>query len=263
MPKVNPNLLSLDDAKSKAQLMGFNDPNPVAESDTLYKFTDPNFPTTLETNIVTGAFSISYDLASDRSPIANRPPASEIAATEFQAVLSTASDLPSDLTGPVVPEYYKLENGSLTKVLSLSEADVTKVSLFREPYDNLPSLTANPFQSNVWAMVGGAEQKDQQMIAAEYHYFPVDPTQYSTYPIITPQQAYSELQNNQEFIASLGQYKDGDTVTIRNVYLAYFDPNTPGDFYQPVYVFDSVETNHENSFVGYIPAVNPSYYSGH
>ncbi len=262
MPKVNPNLLSLDTAKYKANQMGFNDPNPVAESDTLYKFTDPKYPTTLTTNIVTNAFSISYDLAADRSPIANRPPAAEIAATQFRATLSSAGNLPADLTGPMIPEYFKLESGQLVKVLALSEADVTKVNLFRKPYDKLPSVTAKPDQSNVWGIISGAQQGNQQIMAAEYHYFPVDETQYSTYPLITPQEAFANLQNGKEHIASLGQYKDGDSLKIRKVYLAYYDPDTPSDFYQPVYVFDSGDNDSANSFVGYVPAVNPSYYTG-
>ncbi len=261
MPKVNANLLSLDSAKSKATQMGFNDPNPVQESDTLYKFTNKSFPSTLVTNIITNTFSISYDLVADRSPIINRPPAPEIAATAFRSILSAANNLPDDLTGPMVPEYFKLDSGRLTRVLALSEADVTKVNLFRKPYDKLPSLTAKPNESNVWGIISGAQQKDQQIVAAEYHYFPVDETQFSTYPIITSEQAFNELQAGREYVASAGQYKEGDALKIRKVYLAYFDPSISSDFYQPIYVFDSGDNDSANSFIGYVPAVDPAYYS--
>ena len=147
-------------------------------------------------------------------------------------------------------------------VISLSEADVVKVNLFRKSYDNLPSVTADPKQSNVWAIVSGGQQKDQQIIAAQYHYYPVDESQYATYPIITPQQAFAELQAGNEYVAQMGQYKDGDSLKVRNIYLAYFDPDSPSDFYQPVYVFDSGENDSTNSFIGYIPAVSPTYYGG-
>ncbi len=260
MPKVNANLLSLDSAKSKATQMGFNDPNPVAQSDSIYKFTDPVYPTALETNIITNTFSISYDLVADRSPIANRPPAAEVAATTFRAILSSADNMPEDLSGPMIPEYFRLESGNLTKVLALSEADVTKVNLFRKDYDKLPSVTAKPGLANVWGIISGAQQRDQEIIAAEYHYFPVDETQYSTYPIITPSEAYNKLVNGESYIASLGQYKDGDSLKIRKIYLAYFDPAAPTDFYQPIYVFDSSDSDTANSFVAYVPAVNPTYY---
>jgi hypothetical protein len=262
MPKVNSNLLSLDTAKTKAIALGFDDPNPQQESDSLYKFKNPGFPSTMEINIITGAFSISYDLIADRTPINNRPPAAEIAASEFRGQLSGANVLATDLSGPMVPSYLKLTSGKLADVLALSEADVVKVSLFRKSYDNLPSVTADPFQSNVWAIISGSQTKDQQIIAAEYHYYSVDESQYSTYPIITPQEAFNELQAGKAYVASMGQYKDGNSLKIRKVYLAYFDPGVAFDFYQPVYVFDSGENDPSNSFIGYLPAVNSTYYGG-
>jgi hypothetical protein len=262
MPKVNSNLLSLDTAKTKAAALGFDNKNPQQESDSLYKFKNPGFPSTMEINIITGAFSISYDLIADRTPINNRPPAAEIAASEFRSALSGANILADDLSGPMVPNYLKLTGGKLANVLALSEADVVKVSLFRKSYDNLPSVTADPFQSNIWAIISGSQTRDQRIIAAEYHYYSVDESQYSTYPIITPQEAFNELQAGNVYIASMGQYKDGNSLKIRRVYLAYFDPGKAFDFYQPVYVFDSGENDPSSSFIGYLPAVNPTYYGG-
>ena len=262
MPKVNSNLLSLDTAKTKAKALGFDDKNPQQESNSLYKFKSSSFPSVMEINIITGTFSISYDLIADKTPINNRPPAAEIAASEFRSALSGANILANDLSGPMIPSYLKLTGGKLANVLALSEADVVKVSLFRKSYDNLPSVTADPFQSNVWAIISGSQTRDQQIIAAEYHYFSVDESQYSTYPIITPQEAFNELQAGKAYIASMGQYKDGSSLKIRKIYLAYFDPGIANDFYQPVYVFDSGENDPGSSFIGYLPAVNSTYYAG-
>ena len=102
---------------------------------------------------------------------------------------------------------------------------------------------------------GLAQTQNQEIIAAEYHYYPVDESQYATYPIKTPAEAYSELQNNQAFVASLGQNKDGDSVAIRRMYLAYFDPDSATEFYQPVYVFEG-----DNGLVEYLPAITSTYY---
>lgn len=259
MPKLNPNLLSLDVAKEKAKSLGFIG-NPQQESESLYKFPNPDNPSYLEMNIVTGTFSISYDLSSDRSPIDTRPVAAEISASEFRSLLSGASTLPDDLTGQMVPGYFKLENGKLVSALSLSGADVVKVNLFRKNYDNLPSMTANPDEANVWAIVSGSQDKAKQIIASEYHYYPVDESQYSTYPIKTPQEAFGQLQAGGAYIATMGKHKDGDNVTIRKVYLAYFDPEEESDFYQPIYVFDSDDTASGTSFVAYVPAVSSDYY---
>lgn len=113
----------------------------------------------------------------------------------------------------------------------------------------------------MWGIISGSQQRQQQIIAAEYHYFPVDETKFGTYPIITPQAAFEELKKGQAYIATSGQYKNGDSLKIRKVYLAYFDPDVSSDFYQPIYVFDSADNDPENSFVGYVPAVEPEYYA--
>lgn len=254
MPKVNANLLSLDVATEKAKALGFPDgPNQI--SDTLYKYTNGDFPSYMEINIVTGTFSISYDLISDRTPLTSKPPVAEIAASQFRSNLSGANTLPDDLTGTVTHSFFKLSDAKLVPALSLSESDVVKVNLFRKSYDDLPSVTGNPNEANVWAIVSGATTREQQIIGAEFHYFPVDESQYSTYPIKTPEEAFSELQGGTAFIADLGLNKDGDNLKIRRIYLAYFDPEEEADFYQPVYVFEG-----DKGFTAYVPAVSSTYY---
>jgi hypothetical protein len=249
MPKVNANLLALDVATEKARALGFAvTPQQVTEK--LYKFVNSEVPSTLEMNIVTGNFSISYDLIADRTPIVVKPPVAEVAASQFRSSLSGASVLPGDLTGPTTHEFFKLSDAKLVSALSLSESDVVKVNLFRKTYDDLPSVTANPNEANVWAIVTGSTNRSQKIIAAEYHYFPVDESQSSTYPIKTPEEAFTELQNGQAYIADLGLNKDGGSLKIRRIYLAYFDPDTESNFFQPVYVFEG-----DNGFIAYLTAV--------
>jgi hypothetical protein len=254
MPKPSSNLLALDIAKEKAKALGFTS-DPQQQSDTLYRFMNPTFPSMIEMNIVSGTFSISYDLSADRSPIDVKPPPAEVAASRFRSALSSAGYLPDDLTGPTTHSFFKLSSGQLATALSLSESDVIKVNLFRKNYDDKPSMTANPNEGNVWAIVGGATTREQQIIAAEYHYYPVDESQFATYPIITPEEAYNQLQSENIYIADMGLNKDGDSLKIRRIYLAYFDPETEADFFQPIYVFEG-----DNGFTAYLPAVSPTYY---
>lgn len=254
MPKPSSSLLALDIAKERAKAMGFTS-GPIAESETIYKFTNPDFPAMIEMNIISGTFSVSYDLSADRSPIALKPPVAEVAASEFRSMLSAANILPEDLSGPTTHVFYKLASGQLATALSLSESDVVKVNLFRKNYDDLPSMTANPNEGNVWAIVSGSTTREQQIIASEYHYYAVDETQFSTYPIKTPAEAFAQLQAGAAFIADIGLNKDGDTLKIRRIYLAYFDPEVESDFFQPVYVFEG-----DNGFMAYLPAVTANYY---
>lgn len=255
MPKSSANLLSLDSAKSKASSLGFT-ADPEQLSDTMYKFKNKDYPVMLQMNIVTGTFSISYDLSTDKSPIPFKPPIADVASSTFKSYLSDAGILPDDLSGTITHDFLKISNGQLVSALSLSEANFIKINLFRKNYDNLPSMTGNPDQANVWAIISGSSASGQQIIAAEYHYRSVDESQYSTYPIKTASEAFSELQNGQAFIASLGLNKDGDSLKIRHIYLAYFDPDADTDYFQPIFVFEG-----DNGFVAYLPAVIDDYIS--
>lgn len=254
MPRSVANLLSLDVAKSKSSSLGFGS-NAVQVSDTIYRFTSPKFPTTLQVNIITGTFSISYDLINDPAPIDYKPPIAKVAEDVFRSFLSDGGVLPDDLTGTVTHDFLKISEGELVSALSLSESNFIKINLFRKDYDGLASMTANPDQANVWAIISGASYKGQKIIASEYHYHPVDESQYSTYPLKTPTDAYAELQNGTAYIASVGLNQDGDSLKIRRIFLAYFDPETDTDYFQPIYVFEG-----DNGFMAYTSAVSAEYY---
>lgn len=254
MPKTSANLLSLDAAKSKASALGYS-PEAQQISDTLYKFTNQNYPSYLQMNIVANTFSISYDLVADNIPTQFKPPVAEVAASQYKSFLSGANMLPDDLTGTITHDFLKISSGELVSALSLSEANFVKINLFRKDFDGHPSVTGNPNQANVWAIISGASNNGQKIIASEYHYHKVDESQFSTYPIKTPAEAFTELQNGQAFIASLGLNEDGGTLKIRRVYLAYFDPNVYAEYFEPVYVFEG-----DNGFTAYLPAVTADYY---
>lgn len=258
--KSSANLLSLDLANQKAKGLGFNN-NPQQVSDTIYRYQNPNFPSVLEMNIVSGVFSISYDLNADKTPLENKPTVAQISISNAKNFLTGAGLLPSDLTGEASYQYLKLTDGKFVKALSQSEADAIKINLFRKSFDGMPSLTASEDESNVWFIMSGSQDKGQQMLAAEYHYYPVDETQYSTYPIKTPEAAFNDLKSGKGFISNVGMFTNGQNVRIRNISLAYYDPEGYSEFYQPIYVFEGGDgTNPKTDFTAYVPAVSDEYY---
>ena len=252
MPRPTSNLLAFDVAKEKAAGLGFvSEPEKISE--TTYRFSTPKSPAKLEMNIVTGAFSISFDLATDPSPLSKKPPTPETAINTVRAFLASGNSMPKDLTGEVKHEFLKTEVQKLIPALSLSEANFIRISLFRKDLEEIPSVTANPGKGNVWFNVSGETQKEKQIIGGVYHYFPIDETQASTYPLKTAQVAFEDLKVGKGYIANIGLNKDGKVV-IRRIYLAYFDPNIPSSFYQPVIVFEG-----DRSFLAYVPAITDAY----
>lgn len=253
MPSLVSNLLALDSAKQTASALGFAS-EPLAKSETVYTFPHPQVPSDLEMNIITGNFSISYNLSVDPSPIERKPSSPEIAANQVRSFLTSGRLLAEDLVGPTTHEFLKIEALKLVDAISLSEADLVRINLFRRAYDDLPSVTPDPKRANVWFLVSGANQREKQIVNGEYHYFPVDEEQYSTYPIKTARDAYNELAAGGGYIASMGQ-NEGNQIVIRDAYLAYYDAGEQTQFYQPIIVFAG-----DNNFVAYVPAVTGDYY---
>lgn len=252
MPKLSSGLLSLETAKTKVTSLGY-DPNGSKESQTIYNFSHLKVPANLRINTVTGVFSLSYDLSRDPSPIGNQPPASEVAKAEITSYLQTAGLMPTDLTGPTTPEYIRIEDGKMVQALSLSDAVIVKINFFRSPYEEYPSLTSEPGKGNVWFMVSGSTERDKIVISGEYYYFPVDIDKFETYPVKTAQAAWEELKAGGGYIA---QSSAGiDPIKIRRVYIAYFDPGVPTEFFQPIAVFEG-----DGGFIAYVPLVQGQYY---
>lgn len=259
MPKPSANLLALDLANKNAKALGFTD-TPQQVSDTLYRYPHPKYPAVLEMNIVTGSFSISYDLNADRSPLNARPEPAALATTDAKNFLTNAGLFPEDVTTDSTHQYLKLSDGKFINALSQSEADAVQINFFRKTFDDLPSLTADPAKPNIWMILTGAQDKNQKIIAGEYHYYPVDETQYSTYPLKSVQQAFDELKAGKAYVADNGIFQNGQTVRIRKIYLAYFDPSGYSEFYQPMFVFEGGDgIDPKTNFSAYLPAVTSDY----
>lgn len=254
MPPYATNLFSFDNAQKKAKTLGF-DGQPLQLSETLYRYASLSAPSTLEMNIVTNAFSISYNLEANPSPLTQIPLTPDAASTQIKQVLSSASLLPDDISsGNTTSEFLKVEGQNLVHAISLSDSNFVRVSLRRKDYSKLPAVTGDPNKGTIWFIVAGGGDKIKSIIAAQYRYYPIDEKKFETYPIKTPAQALEELKAGQGYIANLGINQDGN-VTIRDVSLAYFDSEEEMQFYQPVYVFKG-----DREFIAYVPAVTAQYY---
>ena len=258
MPQAQTGIQVLDDAKAKAQGLGF-DPNgkPLFETiPNVYIFPKRNAPSSLTMNIITGLFSISYNINEDPSVVGGIPPSAEAAAIQARGFLNSASSLTDDLkNGTPTHVYLKMEGGKFIPALSLSDASLTKINLFRKAYGkegNIPPVTPKMPEANVWFIISG--DRGKQVIAGEYHYFAINNESPATYPLKTSEEAWEELKQGKTFVANAGNNPDGN-ITIRRVYLAYYDAGQYAQYYQPVIVFEG-----DNDFFAYVPAVTGEYY---
>lgn len=244
---------ALDDARKISNLLRFTR-DEEALSPSIYRFRAERTEATLEMNIITHAFSISSNLWEDQELLALLAPETPTAAAAVRSFLSTASLFPSDFTeGRTKTTLIKNQDGNLAVASSRSEAQFTRVDLFRKNYNEFPLVTSQLGAGNIWFIVSGTTDPARGIIAGEYHYFPIDEGQTSTYPLKTSQNAWEELREGRAALVSLPS--SGGEVVIRRVYLAYYDPSEYQEFLQPVFVFEG-----DNGFTAYVPAVTDQYY---
>lgn len=253
MPQTTVSFLALEESVQIARQLGFTG-TPVELSQTIYRFEKPNTPATLEMNIVNKSFSLNYRLGETPTLLSTRPRSTEEALSAVRSYLSQASLLTPDLSeGTHSFEFQKVQPPSLTSVLSLSDANFIRVNLFRKKYDELPVLTPYKNSGNVWFLVSGSTNRDTQIVAGEYHYFPVDETRKSTYPLKSASVAFDELKAGKAYSVTTPAGAL-EKVVVRRVYLAYYDSGRPQGFMQPVVVFEG------DDYLGYVPAVTNEYY---
>lgn len=252
MPKQQISFLKLEEAQGLASTLRFSG-SGVPLSETIYRFSREGTSLTLDINTVNKTLSVNYRLSDTPELLTLKPKSQEDAAREARSFLSSASLLTEDLQkGTTSLEFLRVDGDQLVTASSLSEANFVRVNFFRQPVGEVPVVTPNRKKANVWFLVTGSEDRDLRIIAGEYHYFPIDLAQSSTYPLKTAQAAWDELVTGKAYIA---HYPAIDTkITVRKIYPAYYDSGTAQGFLQPVVVFEG-----DGGFVAYVSAVTPEF----
>lgn len=252
MPQEGPNLLALDRAQQKAQKMGFKN-QPEAISETVYRWTDQK--TTLEMNINSGNFHFRYPYETDQELLNEKKlPTDQQAAQDAKAFLQANNLLADDIaTGSAEFVYLRFTPPNLTTAISLSEADFIRVNLFRANLDDLKIMPPNPRESPVSFLFSGSRELGKSIIEVNYNYSPIERETFATYPLKPINSAWQELQAGDGYLANLGQNESGQ-ITLRQVYLAYYDSGKPQHYLQPIYVFTG-----DNGFFAYVAAVDSKW----
>ncbi len=248
--------LTLDRAKQFAKLFGFKN-DPEAISDTLYRWTDPEIPLrTIQRDIVSGNFTLIYDFLKDPNFFTEGklPPYGEKANNEIKTFLNKGGlDTAGLSSGKSKVTFFKHSGNSLEVVSSVSDAEITRVDLFREPIDGLPLLTPTFTDSPIVFYLTGEDKSEKKVIYVNYIFKSIQTDIFSTYPLKIPQEAWEELKAGKGYIANPGDNPKTD-INIRKIYLAYYDSDQFQNYLQPIYVFEG-----EGNFAAYLPAISAQW----
>lgn len=253
MPAFRANVLGLELAKNLAGKLGFIAP-ATPKDEQVYTWTrEGPLPGTLTINLVTGHFFLDTAWYRDSEITSSRAPSEQDAIQTAQAYLRNAGLLTDDLLkGKTRIEFLQAGAGAFSPAISQSEANFTRVHLFRGDVNNLSVVTPQENQALVQVIVSGGRTGDKRVIAVTYKYSPIELDATATYPLRGVQLAWQQFQSGSGVIAKLVQ--GARAVVVRDIKLAYYDSDAPQEFLQPVYVFSG-----DDGFVGYVSAIDQKW----
>lgn len=250
MPKASSNFLSFERAKNLASSLDFK--GEASEiSKRLFIWTDTEIPyRTIQVDIISGNFILKYDYKADLSISLDKDlPTKEKALTEIKSFFERIGVSSTEiLNGELKATFLKLSGNQLVKTTSLSEADFVRIDIFRPQLDLLPIYSSYPNKSLVYFIFSGSNNFNKRFIEVGYTYNPISYDNYATYPLRSSDEAYKELTSGYGYVADIGE--NNKKINILKIFLAYFEPEEPQSYLQPIYVFEG-----EKGFYGYVPAV--------
>lgn len=247
-PFSKPNLLALEKAKQQALLLGFaGKEEKINEKNYRWKNSTDN--TTLEMNIINSTFSLKYNWQEDQKLLSNKLLFDEIqAVTLAKRILTKNNLLPSDMqNGEIKTTFLKISGQKMVKAVSLSEASMIKIDLYRSSINNLPVKTLKSETGVIQLILAGTPSPTDGIIELNYNYFPIDYGSSSDYPIKNSASAWNQFTGGGGSIITQPK-TNVDTIVIRRVYIGYLDTLQEQKFFQPVLFLEG-----DQSFFGFIP----------
>lgn len=251
--RPNSTFLALEQDTKSAKELGFIS-KPVEMKYGIYEFKNDTLNQTLTMNVLDGSFQLKYPYATDQLLLTPASmPTKEDAIVLAKQYLDRGGKYPSDLDEENRKlSYWKIGFDGLKSVSSLSEANIIRVDFFRKVLEgDFKIISPDINSASISVLVSGAQTEGKKIVEINYKHANIDRELFSTYPIKTSEQAWKDL-------TSGNYWPESDTganaVTIRKIYLAYFEPISLTNYLQPIYVFEG-----DNNFVAYVTAVTDKY----
>jgi len=251
--RPNSSFLALDQDTKTAADLGFTS-QPVQVKEGIYEFKNEALSRTLTMNVLDGSFTMEYPYKNDQMLLTpgNVPTKDESIKTASD-FLKSANKYPTDIeTGDKKVSFWKIDVDGLKAAESQSDANVARVDFYRKNVDTDISIFSSELdKSSISVLVSGSDVNEKKIVEVVYKYANIDRESFSTYPIKTSDEAMADLKSGNYWVAS---DVSNQSVTIRKMYLAYFEPVTLTNYMQPIFVFEG-----DNNFVAYVPAVSDKY----
>ncbi|MDO8498884.1 MAG: hypothetical protein Q7S44_03805 [bacterium] len=243
IPKLGLTLLSSERAQKLAESLGFPQ-GPTILSDTEYRFSDGNLGT-LNIDLSTGNFHFQRITATSSATLDDNA---------FTDQKRLVQDLKSYLGSKGLTSD-TLNSGRDNIIFDSDLANTAtsaEVSLWPADLDNLPIVTADFNKGLVKAVITKDRAETNKYLKLDNVFWTIDTTTSSTYPLKTPEQAFTDLKSGLGFVT---MQSPNPKISITLVYLAYYESEEYSPFLQPVFVFEGP------GFAAVVPAVSNTVFT--
>lgn len=220
-------------------------------------FSEPNQKISID--IKNFNFDYQYFFEKDKAVLDGaRTPNQEESIQRAVEFLQTAGRYPQELSQGktnVLFLKYDAENNSMAVLNNNIQANLVEVDFYRPDIDAqpnaIPAVSPKYFNSQNYVLMMFRNDGTFKVLRAQVKFFDRSAEQIGVYPLRSGDQAFEDLKNGKGFVVAQPPLTD---ITIRKMFLGYFDPDVYQEYLQPVYVFLG-----DGDFVGYVPAVSGEY----
>jgi len=185
-------------------------------------------------------------------------PIEQIISEQAHAFLRRMDRYPEPLTHGtehIIYLRYDATTKSFSSVEKIEDANVVEVDYFPPDVDGFPVVAPKYFNSQNYVVMVFTPQANKtavgRVVKARVQYYE-KATEGSFYPVKTGDVAWQELLDGKGTIVSAGQ--NTNKITVRQMFMGYFEPDVYQEYFQPVYVFLG-----DNNFAAYVPAIDNVY----
>ncbi len=260
IPKNVPRFGYLEKIALVAKTLGFEISNITRQQEgNTFSFQGDN--QSLSIDNATFNFTYDYDFQKDQSVFTDvvtpQKSDAERTASDFLKKIGRYPDeLAQGKTNTIFMKYDPVEN-KVTPLQDRTDANLVEVDFYRPDIEGVPVVTPGYFNSQNYVMMvfyGDNVEKPPKILRAQIKFFDKSSDQVGFYPLKSGKQAYEELSTGSPSAQVVSNKSTSGKITIKKLFLGYFDPEIYQEFLQPVFVFVG-----SDDFVGYVPAISSEY----
>lgn len=129
------------------------------------------------------------------------------------------------------------------------DANIVEVNFYRKNLDDIPTVSSRFPNSNNFVRLASSS-KEFVPIEVQVNFFERSLDKVGAYPLITGDTAFEALKKGEGKVL-LNSNPDNKNITIKKMYIAYFEPDVYMGYLQPYYVFEG------DGFAAVVYAISP------